>query len=86
MQNEHVLVENDHRLLIRDLVEDLGVWRVLQLLLSVILKRRERLNDVADLSDRMKRDIGVSVEWDILRPPTKSLWDLHLDKSRGRFP
>ncbi len=85
MQNENVLVENSPRIVVRDLVQDLGVWRVLHLLLSVVISRRERMNHVADLSDRMRRDIGLPVEWDILRPPKRSLWDLTLDRSQGRF-
>lgn len=61
-----------------DLCQRFGVWASARALLYVAWKRRQRSNSVSDLSDYMRRDIGLPAEEHWRRPSRFNAWDIRL--------
>ena len=61
-----------------DLCRKFGIWAAARTLLYVAWKQRRRSNSVADLSSRMRKDIGLPVEEDCRLPYRFSHWDVRL--------
>ena len=61
-----------------DLCQKFGVWASARALVYVARKRRRRSSSVSDLSDYMRRDIGLPPEESWRRPSRFNAWDIRL--------
>ena len=76
MRKLHSEVAEPVGLAVSKLFYQFGLWAVLLALLKAVLAERRKTNDLAQLSDRMLKDIGASVDEDHLHPRKFSLWDI----------
>lgn len=74
MFNKQSLVEQSLSSKVDDLLSHVGVWRLLGAVVLVVWKRRERVNSTRDLSNRMRRDMGLPEERERLPLPRHPLW------------
>jgi hypothetical protein len=78
MHYEHAMVAGELSRSIEDLYEKFGLWKLVRALAHAVWRSRRRRNHVADLSRRMRLDIGLPDEEDLLHRPKFSIWDIRL--------
>ncbi|GEO83175.1 DUF1127 domain-containing protein [Ciceribacter naphthalenivorans] len=78
MYEEQSIIADNPMAAVDDLCQKFGVWASARALLYVAWRRRRRSNSVRDLSDRMRRDIGLPPERDWRYPSRFSAWDIRL--------
>ncbi|HCL64009.1 MAG TPA: DUF1127 domain-containing protein [Rhizobium sp.] len=78
MHKEQSIVVDNLTATVDDLCRKFGIWAAARTLLYVAWKQRRRSNSVADLSRRMRKDIGLPVEEDCRSPYRFSHWDVRL--------
>ncbi len=64
--------------LLQDLCDEYGVWRTGRALIAAAWARHRCRNDIANLSNRMRRDIGFPELPDEREPGKVNFWDLRL--------
>lgn len=55
-----------------------GVWMTARALLRAAWRHRQTKNQITELSNRMRRDIGLPESEDVLMEVRFSLWDIRL--------
>ncbi|PZM15690.1 DUF1127 domain-containing protein [Rhizobium tubonense] len=55
-----------------------GVWKTARALLRAAWRHRQTKNQITELSNRMRRDIGLPEREDVLLEVRFSLWDIRL--------
>lgn len=74
MSNEQSLRVNNVSEAVDDLFKHFGVWATVKAMLAVAWQRRKLRNNVAHLSDRMRRDVGLPVKKTSLHEPLIPPW------------
>ncbi|KGD94324.1 MULTISPECIES: DUF1127 domain-containing protein [Rhizobium/Agrobacterium group] len=61
-----------------ELYREHGVWKTAHALVMAAWRRRRMKNHISDLSNRMRRDIGVPESEDAPGEARRSFWDVRL--------
>lgn len=76
MYKEQSIIADSPMAAVEALCQRFGVWASARALVYVVWKRRRRSNSVSELSDYMRRDIGLPPEEDWRRPSRFNAWDI----------
>jgi hypothetical protein len=78
MRNTQSLAVDTPAATLNELCLKFGVWKTARALLFAAWRHRQMKNQTTELSNRMRRDIGLPEQEEVLLEARFSLWDIRL--------
>jgi hypothetical protein len=78
MRNTQSLAVDTPAATLDELCLKFGVWKTARALLFAAWRHRQMKNQTTELSNRMRRDIGLPEQEEVLLEARFSLWDIRL--------
>jgi hypothetical protein len=78
MRNTQSLAVDTPAATLNELCLKFGVWKTARALLWAAWRHRQMKNQTTELSNRMRRDIGLPEQEEVLLEARFSLWDIRL--------